>query len=182
MSHFPSSTLPPPCSSPKFPLPWEPALTQLRELSPPELDQLVATWLSALGLSAPRVRERRPGITTYQATLGKPPFSTPVQIRIYQRQNRLQVHHVDAFVGYLTRVGVPSGLLITTGDCSHHARLIAGGVQSRRVRLLSGAEWAMELASARAGVKRRRLWGWIVDLRRRLDGVGTERKSTPGRR
>jgi restriction endonuclease Mrr len=168
MSHFPSSTLPPPCSSPKFPLPWEPALTQLRELSPPELDQLVATWLSALGLSAPRVRERRPGITTYQATLGKPPFSTPVQIRIYQRQNRLQAHHVDSFVGYLTRVGVPSGLLISTGGCSRAARLLAGGSHSRRIVLLAGDDWVAALARARAGVKPRRLWRWIVAVQSAL--------------
>jgi hypothetical protein len=173
MSPLSSHSPTPPPGTPALPLPWEPALTELRELSPQDLDQVITTWLTSLGLSAPRVRERRPGVTTYQAHLGPFPVSTPVQIRVYQRQNRLQVHHVDAFVGYLTRVGVPSGLLITTGDCSRQARLIAGGVQSRRVQLLSGAQWATELANARAGMKRRRLWGWIIDLRKRLDRVGS---------
>jgi hypothetical protein len=168
MSHPPSPPAPPPYLSPKFPLPWEPALTQLRELSSPELDQLVATWLSALGMTAPRVRERRPGLTTYQATLGKPPFGTPVQIRIYQRQNRLQAHHVDSFVGYLTRVGVPSGLLISTGGCSRAARLLAGGSHSRRIVLLAGDDWVAALARARAGVKPRRLWRWIVAVQSAL--------------
>src|SRR4051812_46949099 len=91
-----------PCT-PALPLPWEPALTELRALAPDDLDQVITTWLTSLGLSAPRVRERRPGVTTYQATLGQAPLCAPVQIRIYQRQNQLQVHHVDAFVGYLTR-------------------------------------------------------------------------------
>lgn len=181
MSPLSSPSPVPAPGTPTLPLPWEPALTELRALPPDELDQVITTWLATLGLAAPRVRERRPGVTTYQATLGPVPLCTPVQIRVYQRQNQLQVHHVDAFVGYLTRTGVPSGLLITTGGCSRHARLIAGGVQSRRVQLLSGPEWAAELANTRAGVKRRRLWGWILALRQRLDGVGAHRKRMPGR-
>src|SRR5690348_9872005 len=104
-----------PSSTPTLPFPWEPALSQLRQLPPAELDQIVSNWLTAQGLTGIRVRERRGGVTTYQAMLGQAPFSTPIQIRIYQRQNRLQVHHVDAFVGYLTRVGITNGLLITTG-------------------------------------------------------------------
>lgn len=179
MSPLPSHSPTPPPGTPAL-KPWEPALTELQALSPTDLDHVITTWLTRLGLSAPRVRERRPGLTTYQAHLGRFPFSTPVQIRIYQRQNGLQVHHVDAFVGYLTRAGVPSGLLITTGGCSRHARLIAGGVQSRRIQLLSGAEWAAELAHARVGVKRRRLWGWILALRQGISDLGTRRKPTPG--
>ena len=181
-SHSPTHSPTPRSGIPAWPLPWEPALTELRTLSAEDLDQVITTWLTSLGLSAPRVRERRLGVTTYQAFLRPYPVATPVQIRVYQRQNRLQPHHVDAFVGYLTRVGVPSGLLITTGGCSRHARLIAGGVQSRRVQLLAGEEWATELADARIGLKHRRLWGWIVDLRRCLDGVGSERKLTEGPR
>ncbi|HSC20949.1 MAG TPA: restriction endonuclease [Solirubrobacterales bacterium] len=164
MSRPRSALLPLPGASPPLSLTFDPALSQLRDLKPADLDALVSRWFLTLGLTHVRVRERRPGLTTYQAMLGPAPLSTPFQVRIYQRQNKLQVHHVDAFVGYLTRTGVPSGLLITTGGWSQPARLIAGGVASRRVGLLSGEEWTAALADARAGVTCRRLWRWIVDL------------------
>src|SRR5262249_10913165 len=103
MSRPRSALLPLPGASPPLSLNFDPALAQLRHLPPADLDALVRQWFLQLGLTLVRVRERRAGMTTYQATLGRPPFTTPVQIRIYQRQNKLQVHHIDAFVGYLTR-------------------------------------------------------------------------------
>jgi restriction endonuclease Mrr len=164
MSRPRSALLPLPGASPPLSLTFDPALSQLRDLKPAELDTVIGRWFLTLGLTSVRVRERRIGMTTYQAILGRPPVATPLQVRVYQRRNRLQVHHVDAFVGYLTRTGVPNGLLITTGGCSRHARLIADGVHSRRVGLLSGEEWTAALADARTGVICRRLWRWILEL------------------
>jgi Restriction endonuclease len=165
-----------PASAP--PRPWEPALTQLRELAPADLDALVCPWLAALGLSSVQVRERRPNMTTYQAVLGASPLGTPLQIRVYQRTNRLQVHHVEAFVGHLTRLGIPSGLLLTTGDCTRDAVLVAGAVRAPRVGLLSGDRWAKELAASRSGLRRRSLRQWIVDLNTVL---GRSRRPGPPR-
>ena len=49
MSHPPSPIPTPSCRPEEFPLPWEPALTQLRELEEPQLDTLVTRWLTAIG-------------------------------------------------------------------------------------------------------------------------------------
>jgi restriction endonuclease Mrr len=176
--HFPT---PRPASSAQ-PLPWEPALTQLRELAPPELDTLVTRWLTQIGLTDARVRPHHGGAATYQAILGHPPLATPVHVRVYQRQNRLQAHHVDAFRGYLQRSGIPGGLLITTGGCSREASLIARTAQGPLVCLLTGEQWAALLAERRTGLRPARLLRWIVDLRRTLRSWGRPApKSTPER-
>jgi hypothetical protein len=163
------------------PLPWEPALTELRTLSPHDLDQMVAHWLTTLGLTPPRVRERRPGLTTYQALLGSTLLATPLQIRVHQRRNQLSVHHVEAFLGHLQRTGAAGGLLITTGGYSREAILVAGSTQLPRVRLITGAQWVAALAASRSGVKQRRLPRWVVDLRRRLGGPCGRAERTVGR-
>jgi restriction endonuclease Mrr len=165
MFHPPTPTPTPTRVPSELPLPWEPALTQLRELSADQLDGLVTHWLGAIGLTAVRMRQHQARSATYQAILGRTPLATPIHVRVYQRQNQLQVHHVDAFRGYLQRMGVAGGLLITTGGCSRQASLIAGATQAPQVCLLTGEQWTALLAAERAGVKPSRLPRWIVDLR-----------------
>jgi len=135
-----------------------------------ELDVLVTQWLTAIGLTDVRVRQHQARSATYQAILGRPPFATPLHIRIVQRQNQLQVHHVDAFRGYLQRLGIAGGLLITTGGCAREAFLIAGATPAPQVCLLSGEQWTAMLAAERVGVKSARLPRWILDLHRFLCG------------
>lgn len=160
---------PTPFPSPRPPLPaWEPAVQQLRQLCPEQLDTLVGAWLSSLGLTGIRRCSARPGVTTYQAFLGPRPLSAPLHIRIHQRKNGLQVHHVEAFYGSLVRRGIPLGILATSGPISRDALLIAGSLRSPRVRLLAAERWAAELAAHRAGIRRRSLWHWIVELRSAL--------------
>jgi restriction endonuclease len=146
-------------------LPWGPALSQLRDLNGSDLDDLVRYWLTSLGLTAVRPLERRAQVATYQALLGERHVATPVHVRIYQRRNRLQVHHVDAFLGHLGRSGSATGILVTTGGFAREAVKLAAGVNSPRLRLISGGEWTAELASARAGVRRGCLAALLLDLR-----------------
>lgn len=162
------------------PLPWEPALTQLRALAEPERDRLVTHWLSTIGLTSIRPRQRAAHAATYQTILGRPPFSTPVHIRVYQRKNELQAHHVDAFAGYLQRMGVPGGLVITTGGCSREAILIAGASQTPRICLLSGEQWAALLAQERSGLRRVRFPRWVLDLTRTLRSGGRYHQAPGG--
>jgi hypothetical protein len=171
----------PPSPAPAPPLPWEPALTELRTLAPEDLDQVVSTWLATLDLTATRVRERRPGTTLYQALLGSTLVATPFQIRVHQRQNQLGVHHVEAFLGHLLRTGAAGGLLITTGGCSREAILVAGSTQLPRVRVITGEQWVAALAASRAGVKQRRLPRWVVDLQRTLCGSSAQSDHRPRR-
>jgi hypothetical protein len=161
--------LTPHCPRDRDPLPaWEPAISQLREACPEQLNALVRQWLGAFDLTAVRRISSRPGSATYQAFIGPEPLSTPLHVRIYQRRNALQAHHVDAFLGHLVRSGVPLGILVTTGPCSRDAYLAGGSFRSPKIRLLSGDRWAAELAAHQAGVKRRSLWRWVVELRSRL--------------
>jgi hypothetical protein len=153
-----------PLIPPPFPLSWEPALTQLRELPLVELDALVLRWLSASGCHSVRRVEGRPGCATYQGLLGRHPFTVPLLVRVFQRRNRLQEHHVDALAGMLLRRGVPGGLLITTGSSSRPARRAGASCRVPHVSLLEGPEWAADLARCRAGVRRRYLPQWLLDL------------------
>jgi restriction endonuclease Mrr len=164
MSPSPSLALRRTCA--ETPVPGEPALTQLRELDTAALDALVTHWLDVIGLTAVRCRQRQARTVTYQAILGHPLLATPLHIRVYQRTNQLQVHHVDAFRGYLQRLGLPGGLLITTSDCAREARAVAEVTQSPQICLLSGEQWAAMLAAERAGLKPARLPRWVVDLTR----------------
>jgi restriction endonuclease Mrr len=180
MSH-PHSPIPgTPPVVPSLPLPWEPALTQLRELDEAQLDTLVTRWLTAIGLTDVRVRQHQGHSATYQAILGRPPLATPIHIRLYQRQNDLQVHHVDAFRGYLQRMGIAGGLLITTGGCARQATLVAGATQAPQVCLLAGEQWAALLAAERAGVRTACLPRWIVDLHRTWCWRGRRSGNTAG--
>lgn len=154
----------PTSSQPHRMLGWEPAVSQLRALAPPDLDRLVSHWLAALDLSAIRTNGRHCRCTTYQALLGNFPVGVPIFIRVYQRQNRLQVHHVEAFLGHLVRLGIPAGVLISTGDFSREAYDLASTLHAPRIRLLSGPAWAQDLADRRMGLRPRRLWAWLLDL------------------
>lgn len=182
MSH-PHSPIPlsPPAPAASL-LPWEPTLTQLRALPPAALDALVTHWLTRIGLTDVRVRQHEARATTYQAILGHPPLALPLHVRVYQRQNRLQAHHVDAFRGYLQRTGIPGGLLIATGGCSRAALLVAGTSQGPQVCLLSGEQWAALLAAERTGLRPARLPRWVVDLRRTVRGWGPGGSRSAGRR
>jgi len=155
---------PSPCPSPNGPLHWEPAVSQLRDLNADELHAVVVPWLSALDLAPVRLCTREARCTTYQVLLGERSFCLPLHVRIYQRKNRLQAHHVEAFIGYLVHSGIPAGVLITTGDCSREARQLASELTSPRIRILSGNEWAAELAAQKVGLRQRGLWRWIVDV------------------
>ncbi|HTE20975.1 MAG TPA: restriction endonuclease [Armatimonadota bacterium] len=163
---MPSSSLSRPLFPPDRALvpPWEPALSQLRTLSRPDLDRLVQAWLTELGLHGSRVLDRRPGVATYRAFLGCHPLCVPVQVRLYRRRNRLQVHHVEAFVGHLARQNAAIGLLVSTSGCSNDARLAAQSYETPQLRLLSGEQWAAELAFLRVGLRQQNLRQWLVDL------------------
>jgi restriction endonuclease len=139
------------------------AVADLRALSRPDLDALVTAWLTQLGASSVRACDHR-GVPTYQALLGNRPATTAIRVRVYQRRNRLQPHHVEAFIGHLVRHHVSSGILVTTGDFSWEAALIGRAIRNPQIRLRSGHEWAAELVERGVGVKRRSVWQWMVDL------------------
>jgi hypothetical protein len=111
---------------------------------------------------------RRGSVAVYQATLGEYPVRTPVRVRLYQRKNRLQRHHVEAFAGYLDRFAIPAGILVTTGGVAPEAALLAATSERPRLALYSGEEWAADLADRGVGLRRRSLRQWIVDLQRAL--------------
>jgi len=147
--------------------PWEPALTQLRELSPDRLDERVIRWLRSLGLRPGRGPHRNVRCTTYEASLTQAPFQLPVHVRVYQRKNRLQAHHVEAFLGSLVRQGVTAGVLVTTGDFSRDAHRVAAQTQVPRVQLLGGPEWLADQAAKRLGVRRCSIPAWLLRLAER---------------
>jgi len=153
-------------SRPGDPHPWEPALSQLRGLPAEDLDHLIANWLRRTGLQPSRHIDRANGATTYRGLLGDFPFSFQIAVRVHQRDSRLQAHHVEAFLGYLSRHGLPAGVLITTGGCAVTASSIALGNARPRIRILSGAQWLRELVAARVGLEEYRLPRWVVNLRR----------------
>jgi len=146
--------------------PWEPALTQLRELAAADLDQLVSKWLQAHGFGAARCRRRGAHHATYVAALGTHPFRVPTAVRIHQRENRLQAQHVEAFVGWLQRHGIPLGILVTTAGFTPEAITAAPALGVPRVVLLSGPQWLDELAAVDLGVAPRRLVRPVIDLKR----------------
>jgi restriction endonuclease Mrr len=175
MPSNPTSTLPPVASQPSSPgerrtIP-QPALDQLRTLSVVELDTLILSWLRRLRLAPARRSESRAGATTYHALFEHSLFPLPVRVRIHQRKNRLQPHHVEAFAGHLVRCGVSTGVLVTTGECSRGATQVASAYITPRVRLLGGGEWLQLLRPHGVGLRRARLWHWLLDrtcLRRKL--------------
>lgn len=146
---------------------WDATLTQLRHLPRPALDSLVRTWLLRRGAHAVRPTDTRATARTYQALLPSISSALPVHVRVHQRANRLQAHHVDAFAGHLMRHGVSTGLLITTSGCTRDALAAAQTLTVPRIRLVSGPEWAAELAKQRAGLIRRCFWRWVVARGRR---------------
>jgi len=147
------------------PLPtWEPALSQLRNTAPADLDLLVSAWLTDLDLQTVRLIDRRAQVSTYQARLGTFPASLPVHIRVFQRRNRLQLHHVEAFLGSLARQNAVAGVLVTTGHASQAARHLALEITQPRLRLLTGPEWAKELAARDLGVRQHKLKAWLFAL------------------
>lgn len=146
--------------------PFEPAMSQLRHLTRPDLDRVIADWLQRIGFESIRCVERRRATTTYQALLGSFPMAFPFAVRVIQRDNRLQAHHVEAFLGHLVRHGRPAGLLVTTTGCTREAIAIAARSGSPCVRLLSGPQWCHELMAKKVGLTRRQLPRWVVDLTR----------------
>src|SRR5690349_9407507 len=107
-----------PCCSPTATpaatsMPTEPLLSQLRDLSGPELDRLVSAWLSRAGLTHVGLAERHDQVSTYRALLPGRLTLLSGRVRIYQRRHRLQAHHVEAFAGYLLRQRASFGLLIS---------------------------------------------------------------------
>jgi restriction endonuclease Mrr len=152
-----------------------PALEQLRQLSPSELDRVINRWLKSAGLSSPSRLTQTDSETLYRTHLGSSPLRLPVLLQVYQRRNRLQVHHVDAFFGAVCRSGAVAGLLVTTGGFTREA--VRGSIQfSRPLRCLSGLEWLTELTVRRTGVGRRRLLCWVLDLQGRLANKDCMRK------
>jgi hypothetical protein len=156
-------TNPAPPSSP--PCAGSPLLfRQLEYLSSDHLDRLVEGWLNSLGFRSVRLWERRGTISTYEARFGADPISIPARVRVHQRLRRLEIPHVESFLGHLVRSGSPVGILVTPGECSWGAGLAARTPRLPFLRLCGGAEWSDELASAR----------------REKEGEATDRK--PGER
>jgi hypothetical protein len=130
-------------------------LRQMERLPSERLDGLVEEWLSTLGFHSVRLWERRGTISTYEATYGAAPFAIPARVRIHQRLRRLELPHVESFLGHLVRSGNPLGILVTPGECSWAASLGARTPKLPFLRLCGGAEWADELRAARSGGKPR---------------------------
>lgn len=143
---------------------FEPALSQLRDLPPRELDQLVRSWLRGIDLDSLRRCEPTAGATTYHTLARSLPVLLGIRVRVHQRRSKLHVHHVESFAGHLVRAGVPAGILVTTGDCTSAARIAADSYRTPRVRLLSGEQWMAELARGKLGLRRRSFWHWVLDL------------------
>jgi hypothetical protein len=143
---------------------WQPALAQLRTLSEGDLTAITSAWLQSLGVTPCHLDGRHGPTSTYRAFLGPTLLGGPLRLRIVQRSNRLQAHHVDAFAGWLTRCGIPTGILITTGKVTAEAREAAAAWRSPRVQLLSGPQWLGELAAHGIAVVRRPRPQWVVDL------------------
>jgi len=160
---------------------FEPALTELRTLSRPDLDRLVQAWLTHAGLRRVEASQTRHAPATYQAVLDHPLTgrAARVQVRIHQRRNQLQAHHVEAFIGRLLRLGVSSGVLICTGGVSREARWIARLSEIPQIQLLGGEQWLAELALSKLGLRRLRLWGWALDLQKALP-TWTRWRQRPG--
>ena len=142
----------------------EPLLAQLRQLPPARLDRLAEIWFSRLRLHDPLLIERQPSHSTYEAQLRFGVVRLPVRIRIYQRRNRLQSHHVEAFLGHLVRSGSAAGILVTTGEVASQAQRTAAGITAPQLEIVSGREWARDLISGRLGVCRRHIWQWLLCL------------------
>jgi len=145
---------------------FEPAVTQLRTLGLPELDQFFRSWLDRCGFSQLRRCEPLERAATYHVLADFLPVGIGIRYRIHQRTSRLQVHHVDAFAGHMLRAGVSIGVLITTGEIAPAARRAADSYRSLRLRLYSGREFAAELVDKRLGLRRISLWHWVLDLTR----------------
>ena len=146
---------------------WSPLLTQIGALSRPELDELIGRWTGRLGFRGLRPWRAFPRPATYQGLFGRLPLALPLRVQVYQRRNRLQAHHVQAFVGQLVRAGIPLGLLVTTGGVTDAARETARCSTTPRVLLYSGDEWARDLARRRIAVRRRTLWQWLLERGKR---------------
>jgi len=138
------------------PDPYEclPALDALRALPPGELDAQVTRWAENRGLGSVRRADRALRPATYWAFFGEPPLGLPALLRVHQRRNRLQAHHVEAFLGYLALAGCDYGVLITTGACAPEALRLSRERRLPRLRVISGPEWVRDLARWRAGVRR----------------------------
>lgn len=147
---------------------WEPGLSQLRTLPALELHPVLRQWLERAALQAVRVLETHPGHVTYAARLGTGPVSLPLHVRLYRRRNRLQLHHLEAFVGHLMRHGIPAGVLITTGECTRDVRKGCRSPLLPHVRVLDGSEFATELAYRKPGLRPAQVRGWLLDLRTTL--------------
>lgn len=154
----------------------EPAVGQLRTLPPGDLTALVLRWLAALGLDSVQPCGLVGCGSTFEARLPSALLCVPVRIRVHQRKNRLQLHHVEAFLGHLVRSGSPLGVLVTTGECTREATAAARASHSPRIRLVTGNQWVAELAVNKSGVKRRSLWRWIVDRSLLLAPPPSERR------
>lgn len=155
---------------------WEPALSQLRTLPRAELERLLRSWLTRLGLSPHHPIAGPDSSVTYHALLEHAPVPLSLRVRLYRRKSRLQTHHVEAFAGHLLRAGVSAGILVTTSDFTREAQVIADAYRSPRLRLYTGPQWAAELAARHLGVKRGQLWRWILELH----GKTEVDESTPG--
>lgn len=142
----------------------EPALTQLRALAREDLGVVVRKWLDRRGADRLRVAEPKALAPTYHAELALFGAAVRLGVRVHQRKNRLQAHHVEAFAGYLLRAGLTAGVLVTTGPCSPAAMRAAVAFRSPRVLLLDGEEWTADLARCRTGLKRRNFWRAVLDF------------------
>lgn len=140
-------------------------LTKLRELPSTTLDRLVRRWLKRSGLHLlpdPDVTTHPP---TYAAAVSAGRLTTGVQVRVHRRKNRLQTHHVDAFLGHLLRTGSTVGILVTTGDITAEAAHAAHSTSYPKIRLVSGREWLQELASHGIALRRLSYRLWLLDTR-----------------
>lgn len=159
--------------------PFEPALSELCALSTDQLREILHTWLIRQR-SVPALDwtllSRQGSHATFTLSLSLSGLTLPVHCRIHQRRTRLQLHHVEAFAGHLLRTPAVGGILITTGEITPEASRAAGAYRHPRLVIYSGPEWLAELAASRAGVKRRRLWAWILDL---AHGAATARDCDP---
>ena len=159
-----------------LPLGWEPALSQLRTLSPSDLNAHVARWLRARGFRTICATSRSACCSNYTAVFGQAPFDLTVGFRVYQRRNRLQAHQIEAYLGSLVREGLSTGVLITTGEFSREAYRLAAQIPSPRIRLIAGPEWMADLAQRKVGIKRCSLASWLLSQTRSSSSAACERR------
>jgi len=159
----------------------EPALSAIRALPSEALDRLAARWLLGLGLRPHGRAEGRRVPPTYVAEAAADP-GCRVLARVLLRRNALQAHHVDTFLGALSRSRVATGILATAGPVAPEAIRLAQALRRPRIRLVSGAAWVLELAEARAGVVRGSQDAWLLDPSCLLDPEAHAAASGPSRR